>query len=108
MDKDKIDFSDDEEEEPEEIQMNEFPEEDEMDDEMRAYIYNLTVNKSYPEHNLTEEFSVGTKKKKKRERKRKEKQFIQIGLEQTYDYQKTENVLKTGVTGNILLSVHNG
>lgn len=94
MDTNKIDFSDDENENEDEI-INELPEEEEMDDEMRAYIFSLTANKKFDEEFFTERKTIS---KKKRVRKKKEKQdnkmFFQID-EPNYDIVKEEKTWKS-------------
>ena len=70
-----VDFSDSEEENNEEL-TNELPEEDEMDDEFRAYIYNLTCRESKTDDD--DFFLETTNKKKKRERKKKDKKKLLV------------------------------
>ena len=94
MDTNKIDFSDDENENEEEI-IDELPEEEEMDPEMRAYIFSLTTNKNFDEEFFTERKTIS---KKKRVRKKKEKQdnkmFFQLD-EPNYDVVKEEKTWKS-------------
>lgn len=76
-----VDFSDDEEEVVEEV-VEELPEEDEMDDDFRAYIYNLTV-RDYDEDDSF--FTDNTNKKKKRERKKNKNKKKLITLDFNQD-----------------------
>ena len=75
-----VDFSDEEEVEEE---FEELPEEDEMDDEFRAYIYSLTIKESDEDDAF---FTDSTQKKKKRERKRKENNKKMLVLDFNQDF----------------------
>lgn len=77
MDTNKIEFSDDENENEEEI-IEQLPEEEEMDAETRAYIYSLSSNKT-----IDNDFFSSTTNKKKNKKKKDRKQKKNIILELT-------------------------
>lgn len=94
MDQNKINFSDDEEEIVEEENQEES--DYEMDDEMRAYIYQLTVKSSINDNfDYSPDVSYGKKKKKKRERKRKEKKVIKLDFNKTFEQPDKQNTWKS-------------
>ena len=92
MEQNKVNFSDDEGEN--EIINDNIEElsDDEMDDEMRAYIYELTINKI--REDLPDQISM-QKKKKKRKRKKKEKKIITLNFNSVCDIPKKENTWKS-------------
>ena len=90
MEQNKVNFSDDEGEN--EIINDNIEElsDDEMDDEMRAYIYELTINKI--REDLPDQISMQKKKKK---RKKKEKKIITLNFNSVCDIPKKENTWKS-------------
>jgi len=76
-----VDFSDEEEEV--EVEMEELPEEDEMDDDFRAYIYSLTTKESDEDDSF---FTDNIQKKKRRDRKRNQNNKKMIVLDFNQDF----------------------
>tara|TARA_B100000768_G_scaffold181462_1_gene204557 strand:+ start:2623 stop:3036 length:414 start_codon:yes stop_codon:yes gene_type:complete len=91
MEQNKVNFSDDEGEN--EIINDNIEElsDDEMDDEMRAYIYELTINKI--REDLPDQISM--QKKKKKRKKKKEKKIITLNFNSVCDIPKKENTWKS-------------
>ena len=75
-----VDFSDDEEEVVEE-EIKELPEEEEMDDDFRAYIYNLTV-KDYDEDDSFFTDKIHKKKKRERKKNQNKKKMVMLDFNQ--------------------------
>ena len=92
MDTNKIDFSDDENENEEEI-IEELPEEDEMDAETRAYIFSLTANKQYDDDFFS---GTGSKKKNKKRKDKKQRNNMMIDFtEPDYNIKVEEKTWKS-------------
>tara|TARA_B110000879_G_C11176853_1_gene516417 strand:- start:4109 stop:4555 length:447 start_codon:yes stop_codon:yes gene_type:complete len=79
-----VDFSDDENYDEIDEEVNELPEEEEMDDDFRAYIYSLTTKERNSENDEIF-FTDNIKKKKKREKKQdNNKKIVVLDFKQDF------------------------
>ena len=75
-----------------ETELSLYPEEEEMDDDFRAYIYSLTSKSSGLN---VDDYQPVVKKKKKREKKVKEKKMVKIDFNNEINIPKTTNTWKS-------------
>ena len=94
MEQNKVNFSDEEDENEIIYDNSKELSDNEMDDELREYIYHLSINKIRQESfNLPDKIGMG--KKKKRKKKIKERKIITLDFNSVCDIPKRENTWKS-------------